>query len=477
MKNNLLSIDEYRNNPEFYFCKSLRCANKKNINSALKNLLKAIALEPDNCEYKFNVACILSELKRPKDANKIFNDILLNFDPTMFDCYFGLGCNSFEIGDEEKAAEYFEKYLYFDSEGEFSEEVAEMIFYLKFYNGIFHNERFIKRSNINFKNAKKFLCENRLNSATSELCKAVSSNPFNVKARNLLTLTLIAQGNYVRAKYISNTVRDIDKDDVWANCLYIYILSNTGKQKRVNKLLEVLPLAEIQNREELLCVATTLLVFNKVEELILLLEMYITEYSDPLIYSTLLLGYTLTQNIEKFNGIYKILFSLCKTNIELVGWLECIKRNINSQNEKLLAIDEYNKIFSINKEVNNPIYHPKKYQELYLKIRRPKQKLSKKYEPIIACAVRHREIMYTQYYEKEIISILNNCLLDSKGSLEIQNNDIAAYSAALEYNYCKQYFIEVGKKEIIQKYNLSSISFDRALKKLELNFDKKLLKS
>ena len=105
MKNNLLSIEKYRNNPEFYFGKSLRCANKNKLNDAYKNLLKAMQLEPDNCEYKFNLACFLSEMQRPKAANKIFNDILINFNPAMFDCYFGLGCNSFEIGDIEKAAD------------------------------------------------------------------------------------------------------------------------------------------------------------------------------------------------------------------------------------------------------------------------------------------------------------------------------------------------------------------------------------
>ncbi len=122
MKNNLLSIDEYRNNPEFYFYKGLRCANKKNLNDAYKNLVKASELSPENCEYKFNIACFLSEMQRPKEANRIFSDILLHHDPAMSECYFGMGCNSFELGDMQKAAEYFEKYIYFDNEGEFSEE-------------------------------------------------------------------------------------------------------------------------------------------------------------------------------------------------------------------------------------------------------------------------------------------------------------------------------------------------------------------
>ena len=465
MKNNLLSIDQYRNNPEFYFSKGLRCANKRNLNDAFKNLQKALVLEPDNCEYKFNIACFLSEMQRPEAANRMFNDILINLDPTMYDCYFGLGCNSLEIGDAEKAAEYFEKYLYFDNEGEFSEEVAEMIFYLKLYEGIAHNDGFIKRSNKCFSSAKKYIQENRLVSATRELYKAINSNPFNVRARNLLTLTLMEQQNYNRAQYINRTVNIINKDDVWSNCLGLFILSRARKHSQVKKILETLNLGEIENREDFLCVVTSLIIFNKLNELILFLEMYIVQYSDTLIYSILLLGYTLTQNAEKFKEIYKILYSLSKTNNELDEWLEYIKNYNDSPSEKLLVIDEYNKIFIINKEANNPKYSPIKYQELFAQLHRQKRKLSKSYTPIIDCAVQHREIMYTRYYQKEIIEILNTCILKAKYPIEASDT-ITAYSAALEYNYCKQYFIDIGKEELLKKYNVSLTTFDRALKNL-----------
>jgi len=471
VKNNLLSIDEYRNNPEFYFYKGIRCANKKNLNDAFKNLQKAIQLEPDNCEYKFNIACFLSEMQRPREATRIFSDILLNIDPTMYECYFALGCNSFEIGDAEKAAEYFEKYLYFDSDGEFSEEVSEMLFYLKLYENIVHEDKFMKRSNTCFKNAKKYLQENRLKEAIKELYKAISLNPFNIMGRNFLTYALIEQQNYERAININKSVKVIDNEDVWANCLNIYILAQARKHSRVDRLLDTLLLGEIQNRDELLCTATTLLVFDKVDELILLLEMYINEYNDALIYSALLLGYALIKNQKKFNKIYKILLSTNKTNKELVGWLNFIKNAICSD-QKIIAIDEYNKLFIINNEVENAMYSPSNYKRIYTHLRRTKPKINKIFLPIIDCAIKHREIMYTQYYEKEIIEMLNDCALNAQEVAETGSNEVAAYSAALEYNYSRQYLIGMEKEELIQKYNLSSISFDRALKKLKYNLDK-----
>jgi len=466
VENNLLRIDEYRNNPEFYFSKGLRCANKKNLNDAYKNILKAIELEPDNCEYKFNIACFLSEMHRPKEANRVFNDILLNFDPTMYDCYFGLGCNSFEIGDTEKAAEYFDKYLYFESAGEFSEEVAEMIFYLKLYDGISHNNRFIRRSDNSLRKAKKYLQENSMRNATRELYKSINSNPFNVNARNLLTLTLMEQQKYNLAGYISRTVRGIDDDNVWANCLCIYILLYSRKHSSVNKILEILAWTDIADRENLLCVATTLIVFNKIDELITLLEMHIIEYGDSFIYSILLLTYALTKNKEKFNEVFEVLSVLDKTNNELVGWLEYIKSYISKPNEEISAIGEYQKIFCINKEAYDTMYIPMKYQELYAKMKRTKPKLSKRDAPIIECAMQHREIMYTWYYEMEIIGILNDCKAEAEESLEANDTGVAAYSAALEFIYCKQYCIEMGKEELILKYDISSITFNKALKKM-----------
>lgn len=478
MKNNLLCIDEYRNNPQFYFSKSLRYADRNNLNEAFKNLHKALELEPDNCEYKFNIACFLSELRKPKEANRIFNDILLNNDPTMFDCFFGLGCNSFELGDVDKAAEYFEKYLYFDSDGEFSEEVAEMFFYLKPYKNILHGSQFDKRSNSSLRYAKKYFDENRLDDAIRELCKSVTLYPFNIEARNLLTLALLEHRYYERANYIGITVRIIDKYNVFANCLCLYGLLNAKKNKKLKLFVETLALSDINCREDLLCIVTTLIVFDRIDELILLLEMYISQYSDPLILSALLLGYAFSKNIDKFNDTYIKILSIGKDNVELINWLEHIKSYVNSDNlpvldENILAIDEYCKVFSICQEIRHPMYDPKRYKNLYSKINEPKPKLSKKYLPIINCTINHREIMYTQYYRKEIIAILNDCIKNVEKPLEISKYNVEAYAAALEYNYCMLYYTEFEKEELIQKYNISLMTFEKALKDLKLGFSSK----
>jgi hypothetical protein len=168
---------------------------------------------------------------------------------------------------------------------------------------------------------------------------------------------------------------------------------------------------------------------------------------------------------------------LSNENDELIEWVEHIKNHTKSpsSNEIVLPIDEYCKVFSICSEVRNPMYDPIRYKQLYEQIRKPKPRLRRKYMPIIDCAIKHREIMYIQYYKKEIISLLDSCIRSAETPIDVANCSIEAYSAALEFNYCKLYYIECEKEDLIKKYNISSILFDSALKDLKLDFGNKLI--
>ncbi|WP_024833084.1 tetratricopeptide repeat protein [Ruminiclostridium josui] len=472
MKNNLLSIDEYRNNPEFYFYKGLRCANKRNLNDAYKNLVKAAELSPDNMEYKFNIACFLSEMQRPREANRIFMDILLHYDPTMHDCYFGMGCNSFELGDMKKAAEYFEKYIYFESDGEFSEEVSEMIFYLKLYNDIAGDNRFLKLSQTNLKKAHKNLLNNKTEEAVSELYKAIAFNPMNTDARNLLILILLEQQNYKRASNFIATVTNIYSDDIWANSLKIYNLYHTRKYSRVEKLLKILPYRSIYNRKDLLCIATTLIMFNKINELINLLETYIVEYSDLLICSLLLIGYISTRNYSKATSILKNLQSISILDTNFSNWIKKVSGFIKyDDTSEISVLEEYKEIFRIIGEPEDYMYSPFKYIKIFENASKPRQrtvkKIPKKYNSVVECVVLHKEIMYVSEYEKEIIQILYNAIYHTGELLTDNEKDIVVLSAAIEYIYCKENFIRMEKEELIQKYGISSVAFNKVLKKIK----------
>ncbi len=470
MKNNILSISEYRNNPEFYFSKGLRLANKKNLSEAYRNLTKALELEPDNSEYKFNMACFLSELQRPGEANRLFNDILINFDPTMFDCFFGLGCNSFEVGNNEKAAEYFDKYLYFDAEGEFSYEISEMAFYLKLYSEVSHNNRFLKTSASNLKKAQKQLEENSYEKAVGYLYKAIQANPFNVEARNQLTLALMEKRQFIRAEYMNSTVNIIDSENIWGNCLNIYLLSRSKKNAAFRRALELLPYRPMENRDELLCAATVLMVFDKTEELVKLVETYAVEYSDRLIYSVLMLAYIITGRRSKALELSELI-NICTENCgSLADWVSYI---IDENNRGQIAdnvIKEYINLFCVNQEPMKPRYDAGKYYGLLMDNEFGKVKLPRKYAPIIEGALKNREIVYSSLYKKEITGIFTKAVQGLKQSIEPLGGSYDMYSAALEYSYCRLFHIEMEKGEIINKYKITSGLLNDALKVLNISF-------
>ena len=470
MKNNVLKINEYRNNPEFYFSKGLRLANKKNLSEAYRNLMKALELEPDNSEYKFNMACFLCELQRPREANRMFNDILINFDPTMFDCFFGLGCNSFEEGNNEKAAEYFDKYLYFDADGEFSYEISEMSFYLKLYSEISHDNKFLKLSKDNLLKAEKYSLQNNNEKAISYLYKSIIGNPMNIEARNQLTLLLMEEKQFIRAEYISNTVNIIDNGDIWGNCLYIYLLSQSKKKAALKRALELLPYRPIENREELLCIATTLINFHKTAELVQLIEKYVLEYGDQLLYSILLLGNVITDKLNEAEELKEILSSCTQSDSRFMTWLSFITEKSNSQAIKDSSVEQYIEIFSLHNEADNLMFHPSRYRRIIEKISENKSKLPRKYAPIIEDAVRNREIMYSKFYKKEIIEIFIKVLEGLSEPIRVENISCGKYSAALEYLYCKLYSIEIKKEEIVKKYNVTIKEFNNAIKVINIPF-------
>ena len=469
MKNNILSISEYRNNPEFYFTKGLRLANKKNLSEAYKSLLKALELEPDNSEYKFNMACFLSELQRPREANRIFNDILINFDPNMFDCFFGLGCNSFEEGNNEKAAEYFDKYLYFDSEGEFSYEISEMAFYLKLYSGVSHDNKFLKNSEDNFKKALKYFREGKPGEAIRYLYKSIQLNPLNIEARNCLTLALMLEKKFIRSVYINSTVKTINREHIWGTCLSIYLLKNSKRKAEFQRNLEMLPYRQINNREELLCTVTTLFLFGKTPELEKFIEKYAVEYSDQFIYSVLLLTYIINGNTDELEKINAVLENYAAANQDFKEWLKFVNQPNNKNAVISSAVEQYIKIFSLTSEKNNLKYDPSIYRVFAEdQNKQNKLKLSKKYYPIIEVAVRNREIMYSRLYKKEIIGILTSAVTGLTEPLVPDKGSYDMYSAALEYLYCKQYSIQMMKEELVSKYKITNSDLNKALKILNV---------
>ncbi len=466
MKNNLLSLNDYRNNPEFYFSKGLRCANKRNLNDAYKYLLKASKIEPDNTEYSFNMACFLSEMRRPREANRIFADLLLHHDPTITECYFGLACNHFELGDIKKAAEYFERYNVFDSEGEFSEEVSEMIFYLKLYNEVSHDKKFIKVSKSNYSDAVKMFEKGNLEIAEAKLYKAIIANSANLEARNLLTLVHLLKGELNKSIYINKSVLLLEPQNVWASCLRAYIVNAKRRRSTVlDKELGQLVSLQMTDRRDVLSVAATLIAFKRHKELVLFLKKQIVIFCDELVYAVLLLAFVAV-NYECYSIEMQNIISIAAANERLKEWSDKLMAKIGSGGE-LDMRREFNDILVLFAEEKTIECSPDIHCSLSQIKDNKYKKLQKPYTSIVRSAVEHKEIIYSKHYDKEIERILSR-FLDNKNSktfIDISEVDVCA--AVMEYIYCSENFIDMTSQELADKYNVTLQSLNRTIKILE----------
>ena len=128
-KSNIL---EFNRDQEFYFKIAIKHAMNRNFEDALKYFDKAILLDMYNADFLFNKACVLVEVGELDESIEILNKIIWEIDPTYAECYFGLGCNYFELEEFAEALVHFEKYVTISDDGDFIEDAYEILLYMQF---------------------------------------------------------------------------------------------------------------------------------------------------------------------------------------------------------------------------------------------------------------------------------------------------------------------------------------------------------
>jgi len=213
-----------------------------------------MAIEQDayNPDYIFNKACILVELKQTRESIKLLNYIILNIDPTYTECYFGLGCNYFEVGNIEKSLHYFEKYLLMEEDGEFYEDAFEILFHMRMPdegddfdpdNQIGISERAQKRSRDSSLKlhaaGSMYLRRGNYKEAIRQFEKSIMAYPEIKSSRIRLSMAYYMSGQVTPAILLANSVLKIQQSNYMAKlCLALYY-STDGKADISEGILSV----------------------------------------------------------------------------------------------------------------------------------------------------------------------------------------------------------------------------------------------
>lgn len=257
MKRKKSNIVPFERNGDFYFRRGFKYADKRNYAKAAVFMGKAIELEPFNVDYQFNLAGILSEMGQTEKSNAILKGILINIDPTLTECYFGIGCNYFDVEDFSKAREYFEKYLHFDPDGPYAGDVEDVLYYLQFYDGTGWDKKKVKSVSRLVREGEKLLGSGDYQKACLKFETALEADPGAGTARNFLSMAHYLNGDVEKAISLANSVLKLDLNDINAHCNLALFYSSSEKAEEYKLQIKILYTLKIKQREELLKVLDT----------------------------------------------------------------------------------------------------------------------------------------------------------------------------------------------------------------------------
>jgi len=272
-KNRESNVVLYNRSPEIFFRVGVRYASEKNYETALKFLEKAVQKDPFNAEYQLNFAWVLSEVRQIEESNKVLLNIIKTIDPTMAECYFGLACNYFDMGNFKKAKEYFERYIYYDPEGFYTDDAYDILYYLQIYDDVRPDagrRRTISRLEAE---GKKLMEDGDYKKAGLKFEKIIEIDPEVISPRNNLSLAYFLEGEVDKAVSVAKSVLKLDPGNVHANCnLALFYVRSKDLYK---KQLEILSKLEIDNKHDFLKALFTCIELKEYGGMTKVLESYL----------------------------------------------------------------------------------------------------------------------------------------------------------------------------------------------------------
>ena len=245
-------ILEFIREHDFYYRLAVKRAMGKDYASALKYIDMAIEKDAYNAEYLFSKSCVLVELNRTRESIKLLNYIIWNIDPMFAECYFGLGCNYFEIGNYDKSLYSFEKYLMMEDDGEFFEDAYEILYYMQlpgklleydFENQVKASERIQKQhkdSSIKlFAAGSMYLHRGNYREAIRQFERSIMAYPEIKGSRIRLSMAYYMTGQTAYAKLLAGSVLKIQKNNQMAKlCLALYY-STDGQTDMTDRFIKM----------------------------------------------------------------------------------------------------------------------------------------------------------------------------------------------------------------------------------------------
>ena len=237
-----MSIDSkvvsFERSAEYYHQRAMMNRRDNRPVDALELLRRAVEVQPDNQEYRLDLAELYCEMGCHQQSTSLLLDMLSTQDAPA-ECIYGLALNQLGMNDLNGARQSLNLYQREASQGEQSEDVSQLATELDFFSHIKPSSN--RRTNRALSVANR-ACDALRDGETERACRlferTLKMSPNQPEMRSLYALTLHMSGNGEQAR--KQAEQSVKSNDVSSRTLSVcaQILHAQGDDAQAVKLLD-----------------------------------------------------------------------------------------------------------------------------------------------------------------------------------------------------------------------------------------------
>lgn len=290
----------------FYLKMGVKLLSSQRYLEAANFFRKAISLEPESCEYHFNLAGALAEAGNTRESVEILENAIKKLTKVMPECYFALGCNYFDLGNFEKSKEMFKRYCETAPQGSFFIEATEAVKFIDLHILNKKDPKHIRLQKLANK-GKELLDKYEFSKAVKVLNKVIEMSPESTVPRNNLSLAYYLQGEVGNAINAAREVLRLDSRNAYANSNLALFYKTIDSHDLYKRQLAAVKNADFKTVEEIL---NTVDILSKLNEDCLIkniMENIVKSHDEIILWHFLAISYHNTgrynKSIEVWNHI------------------------------------------------------------------------------------------------------------------------------------------------------------------------------
>lgn len=224
-------------NGDYFYEKGIESYRGKDLRKAKRYLERAIQLDPTDAAYLCQLAIILSDLGDYHRSNECLNNIVdNNLDGQLHVCFFFLANNYANLGLFEHARKEALRYIDSDPEGEFLEEIEDLLELIVDEDDLFADE---ENFLIRYELASQELKKKNSEKAIDYFMELIKEEPSYWMAHIRLAEACYRNGEKQKAVEILESILE-KEENVTARCYLMIYHFELGNKQKSEEILDTL---------------------------------------------------------------------------------------------------------------------------------------------------------------------------------------------------------------------------------------------